>query len=49
MAQHYYDRGWTLALVARRVQVIEQWAKDQQISADRYAVYQADVTDIDSA
>lgn len=49
MAQYYYDRGWTLALVARRVQVIEQWAEDKQISADRYAVYQADVTDIDSA
>ncbi|MDR2300151.1 MAG: SDR family oxidoreductase [Comamonas sp.] len=49
LARHYYDLGWSLALVARRTQVLKQWAQDSQLDAQRYAVYQADVTDIDSA
>lgn len=49
MAWHYYQQGWSLALVARRTQVMEQWAQALQLDAQRYAVYEADVTSIDSA
>ncbi|MEF9948954.1 MAG: SDR family NAD(P)-dependent oxidoreductase, partial [Comamonas sp.] len=49
LAQHYYQRGWSLALVARRTQVIEQWAQSIGMDEQRYAVYEADVSVIDSA
>ena len=37
LAQHYYQRGWSLALVARRTQVIEQWAQSIGMDEQRYA------------
>lgn len=49
LAQHYYQRGWSLALVARRTQVIEQWAQSMGMDKQRYAVYEADVSVIDNA
>ena len=47
-ARQYYDLGYSLALVARRTEVMQQWAQESGLDAQRYAVYQADVTDIDS-
>jgi short-subunit dehydrogenase len=48
LAWRYYQAGWRLALVARRTQQTEQWARAQGMAADRCAVYGADVADIDS-
>jgi short-subunit dehydrogenase len=48
LARRYYDAGWRLALAARRTGEIEQWAKAQQLDAQRYAVYAADVANTDS-
>ena len=49
LARYYYDQGWSLALVARGAQAMEQWAQSNQLDTQRYAVYQADISDIDSA
>lgn len=48
LAWHYYRLGWSIALVARRTAVMEQWAQSRHLDASRYVVYGADVTDIDS-
>ena len=48
LAWHYYQLGWSIALVARRTAVMEQWAQSRHLDASRYVVYGADVTDIDS-
>jgi short-subunit dehydrogenase len=48
LAWRYHQAGWRLALAARRTQEIEDWARQQKLSADRYAVYRADVADTDS-
>lgn len=48
LAWHYYQLGWSLALVARRTDVIEQWAQTMKLERSRYKVYGADVTNIDS-
>jgi short-subunit dehydrogenase len=48
LAWRYHQAGWRLALVARRTQQIEQWAQANGLPADRYAVYGADVADMDS-
>ena len=48
LAARYAQAGWRLALVARRTGEVEAWARTQQLSADRWAVYAADVQDIDS-
>ena len=48
LAARYAQAGWRLALVARRTGEVEAWARTQQLSADRWAVYTADVLDIDS-
>jgi short-subunit dehydrogenase len=48
LAWRYHQAGWRLALVARRTHEIEQWAQAQGLAADRYAVYGADVADVDS-
>ena len=49
LAWHYYQLGWSIALVARRTAVMEQWAQSMRMDASRYAVYGADVTNIASA
>lgn len=49
LALHYYRAGWSLALVARRTHLIEQWALEQQLDRGRYAVYAADVAQVDGA
>jgi short-subunit dehydrogenase len=48
LAARYAQAGWRLALVARRTGEVEAWARAQQLPAERWAVYAADVQDIDS-
>lgn len=48
LALRYYQGGYNLALVARRTQEIENWARAQQLQPERYRVYGADVAEIDS-
>ena len=48
LAWRYHQAGWRLALAARRTNEIEQWARERRLPADRYAVYAADVADIDN-
>lgn len=48
LAWRYYQSGFSLALVARRTQEIEAWASEQSISPDRYRIYSADVSDVNS-
>jgi short-subunit dehydrogenase len=48
LALTYYQAGYKLALVARRVSEIESWADQHNISQDNYKIYSANVADIDS-
>jgi short-subunit dehydrogenase len=48
MALRFYQAGYRLALVARRTAEVEKWASANSISAERYAVYSADVADTNS-
>lgn len=48
LAARYAAAGWRLALVARRTDVVEAWAKAQGWPAERWRVYAADVQVIDS-
>lgn len=48
LAARYDDAGFDLALVARRTVEIESWARERQLSEDRYQIYSADVSQIDS-
>ncbi|HWP19641.1 MAG TPA: SDR family oxidoreductase [Burkholderiaceae bacterium] len=47
LAERYYRAGWRLALVARRAGEIEAWCKAQGYDAGRYAVYAADVREVE--
>jgi short-subunit dehydrogenase len=46
LALQYYHQGWSLALVARRVEELTAWAQAQQLDPARWRVYRADVSDI---
>lgn len=48
LAWRYHQAGWNLALMARRTGEIQAWAAQQGIDPGRYAVYPADVAQIDS-
>jgi short-subunit dehydrogenase len=48
LAGRYAQAGWRLALSARRVDVIEAWAKAHGLGADRCVAYAGDVQNIDS-
>lgn len=48
LAWRFYQAGYRLGLVARRVQELESWASAMHIDASRYEIYSADVSDIDS-
>ena len=48
LAWRYYQAGYSLALVARRIADIQAWATERGLEADRYAVYSADVAVSDS-
>lgn len=48
MAWRFYQAGYTLALVARRTQEIQTWALEKGLAAERFQIYSADVSSIDS-
>ncbi len=48
LAAQYHQAGWHLALVARRTDVIKNWAKARGYSASSYEIYSADVSQPDS-
>lgn len=48
LALRYYAAGYRLALVARRVQLVQDWALANGFDAGRFQVYGADVADIDA-
>jgi len=48
LAQEYARQGWRLALVARRVDLLRQWAEAQGLSPERCVVYGADVQDTEA-
>lgn len=48
LAARYYAAGWRLALIARRVEATQVWVHAQGFSAERVAVYAADVRQTDS-
>ncbi|QJY35037.1 SDR family oxidoreductase [Diaphorobacter sp. DS2] len=48
LAERYHRAGWRLALVARRVDMIESWVMAVGISAGSYEIYSADVAQPDS-
>jgi short-subunit dehydrogenase len=48
MALRFFRAGWRLALVARRTSEVKTWATAHSISTSCYAIYSADVSDIDS-
>ena len=43
LAWRFYQAGWHLALVARRVSEMETWAGQRQLDTSRYQIYSADV------
>jgi short-subunit dehydrogenase len=48
LAARYHAAGWRLALVARRTELVAQWAGAQGFAPERWRVYAADVQQIDS-
>lgn len=49
LALRFYQGGYTLALVARRSDEMQQWALSEGLEPGRFRIYAADVSDIDSA
>ncbi|UXH78346.1 SDR family oxidoreductase [Roseateles amylovorans] len=48
LALQYYREGWSLALVARRVDELTQWAQAQSLDPARWRIYRADVSEVDA-
>lgn len=48
LAWRYYQAGFSLALVARRTDEIQAWARQQGLDPARYQIYGADVAVVDS-
>jgi len=48
LAARFHRAGYRLALVARRVAEVQAWAQSQGFAADTWAVYAADVRDVDA-
>jgi hypothetical protein len=48
LASRFARDGWRLALVARRTAQARAWAEREGLAADRWAVYAADVSDVDA-
>jgi short-subunit dehydrogenase len=48
LAWRFYQAGYSLALVARRTDEIEKWAKSRAINASCYQIYSADVGVVES-
>lgn len=45
LALRFYQAGYALALVARRGELLAQWAEESGLDAQRWRVYPADVSD----
>jgi short-subunit dehydrogenase len=48
LAWHFYQAGYSLALVARRTEQIRSWIDERQVTPERCQVYGADVSIADS-
>jgi short-subunit dehydrogenase len=48
LAWRFYQAGYNLALVARRMDAVQDWAKERGIDLVRMRVYGADVSEVDS-
>ena len=48
LAWRYYQAGFSLALTARRTQEVETWAIRHKLEGARFAIYAADVSQVDS-
>lgn len=48
LAEAYARRGWRLALVARRTDPIEDWARARGLDGERLRAYRADVREVDA-
>ena len=48
MAWRFYQAGYNLALVARRMEVMQDWVGAQGLDASRVRLYSADVADVNS-
>ena len=48
LAVRYAQAGWRLALTARRTDKFQAWAQSIGLASDRWAVYAADIQDVDS-
>ncbi|MGI9134750.1 MAG: SDR family oxidoreductase [Rhodoferax sp.] len=48
LAWRHYQAGYTLALVARRTDALHAWAQAHGMAAERYQVYRADVSTLES-
>lgn len=48
LALRFYQAGYALALVARRADMLVQWARENRLDEQRWRVYGADVSDTDS-
>ncbi len=47
LAQRFYQAGYAVALVGRRTDAMEDWARSQRWEPQRYRVYAADVARVD--
>lgn len=48
LAWRFYKAGYNLALVARRTEAIQDWARTHHIDGTRMCIYSADVADVNS-
>lgn len=48
LAARYHAAGWRLALVARRTELVQAWARERGLDPGRCRVYAADVQQVDS-
>ena len=48
LALRFYQKGYRLALVARRTEEVQSWASHCKFSVNSYEIYSADVSDIAS-
>lgn len=48
LAARFYSAGYSLALVGRRTSEIDSWVTQRGLATDRFRIYSADVSDINS-
>lgn len=48
LAWRFYQAGYSLALVVRRVEQVQAWVRERQLEANRCQIYSADVSITDS-